>query len=142
MDASEFYRTLEAAVVDLAPEQKAAIYGRCAAACVKNTVMKEMRRQFEECGCSLDAQYERYGDTEFFHAEIVEPGHRYIVGYPRCLCPAVEAGIAASATHCECSRQSILYVLRHLLPGKEIEVTMLHTVLSRAENCRFAVTVK
>lgn len=41
-----------------------------------------MRRQFEECGCSLDAQYAKYGDTPYFHGEVVEPGHVYIVGYP------------------------------------------------------------
>lgn len=34
--------------------------------CVKNTVLLEMIRQFEECGCSLEEPYKRYGNTEFF----------------------------------------------------------------------------
>lgn len=64
------------------------------------------------------------------------------MGYPRCLCPQVEAGFVAAPTHCECSRQSILYVLETLLPGREIEVVTLETVLAGGTECRFRVTVK
>lgn len=64
------------------------------------------------------------------------------MGYPRCLCPQVEAGFVAAPTHCECSRQSILYVLETLLPGREIEVETLETVLAGGAECRFRVTVK
>lgn len=110
--------------------------------CVKDTVLKEMRRQFDECGGSLDAQYERYGDTEFFFANTIEPGHIYVIGYPRCVCPMVASGLVKSAQHCECSRQSILYVLHNLLPDKEIEVSIIGTALSGNGKCEFKVTVK
>ena len=63
------------------------------------------------------------------------------MGYPRCLCPQVEAGFTAAPTHCECSRQSILYVLEELLPGRKIEVETLMTVLGGGPECRFRVTV-
>lgn len=60
--------------------------------CVKNTVLPEMIRQFEECGCSLDEPYKRYGNTEFFFAEIIEERHVYEIGYPQCVCPEVLCG--------------------------------------------------
>ena len=62
-------------------------YREKAEKCIEFTALPEMRRQFEECGCSLDAQYAKYGDTPYFHGEVVEPGHVYIVGYPCCVCP-------------------------------------------------------
>lgn len=34
--------------------------------CVRDTVLPIQRQQFEECGHDLDAQYRKYGDTEFF----------------------------------------------------------------------------
>lgn len=141
MDEKEFFRNLEAGLSELPQAQRAIAFKGCAERCVNEYVLKEMRRQFEECGCSLDAQYSKYGSTEYFFARVIEPGHVYEMGYPRCFCPMVAAGFATSAVHCECSRQSILCVLRNLLPGKEIEAEILGTVLSGADKCTFRVTV-
>ena len=124
----EFCRTLEEAAA-------------CAEACVKGSVLEEQRRQFLECGGDLDRQYARYGRSAYFFADVVEPGRVYEMGYPRCLCPQVAAGFVETPAHCECSRQSILYVLRELLPGRRIRVETLRTVLSGGGECRFRVTV-
>ncbi len=64
----------------------------CAVDCVKDVVLTELRRQFEECGCDLDRQYNEIRTFEYFFADVIEPGRVYEVGYPRCLCPQVDAG--------------------------------------------------
>lgn len=117
-------------------------YRNKAVNCVKDAVMPELRRQFEECGCSLDEQFKRYGDREYFFAKILEPGRVYEMGYPQCVCPDVLAGKKHDASLCECSRQSILYVLGSFLPEKKIDVEILETVLGGAAKCRFRVTVE
>lgn len=66
----------------------------------------------------------------------------YEIGYPRCVCPDVLNGSVTDATHCECSRQSVLYILENLLPEKKIQVEILETVLSGGERCCFRVTVE
>lgn len=137
-----FYRMLEKSIGRLPAEVRARLYRPCAEACVRDGVLLELRRQFEECGCDLDRQYAKYGRTPFFFADVIEPGRVYEMGYPRCLCPQVEAGFVAAPTHCECSRQSILYVLETLLPGRVVEVETLETVLAGGSECRFRVTVK
>ena len=110
--------------------------------CVKNTVLPIQEKQFKECGCSLDEQYKKYGDTEGFFGKVIDPGHIYEVGYPKCVCPDVCSGKTADKTHCECSRQSILYILEHLLPDKRITVNTIETVLEGARMCRFYVVVE
>lgn len=125
-----FYRILEEGVAKLPADVRGALYRPCAVDCVKDDVLRELRRQFEECGRDLDRQYTKYGRSEYFFADIIEPGRVYEVGYPRCLCPQVDAGFVDSPAHCECSRQSILYVMEELLPGKDIRVEELETVLS------------
>ena len=137
-----FYQTLEEAIGQLPADVRARLYRPCAEACVRDGVLVELRRQFEECGCDLDRQYAKYGRTPFFFADVIEPGRVYEMGYPRCLCPQVETGFVAAPTHCECSRQSILYVLETLLPGRVVEVETLETVLAGGSECRFRVTVK
>lgn len=140
--ARDYYRLLEESAANLDPEACGALYRPCAVNCVKRFALPELRRQFEECGRDLDRQYARYGRSEYFFADIVEPGRVYEIGYPRCLCPMVEAGFVKAPVHCECSRQSILYVYRELIPGKSVRVETLRTVLSGASECRFRVTVE
>ena len=84
--------------------------------CVRETVLPVQASHFRECGCDLDAQYRKYGDTESFFAKVLQPGRLYEVGYPKCVCPEVLRGETADAAHCECSRQSVLYILEQLLP--------------------------
>ena len=66
----------------------------------------------------------------------------YEVGYPKCVCPEVLGGETADAAHCECSRQSVLYILEQLLPERHITVRTVETVLGGGTCCRFAVTVE
>ena len=143
MDAfnQAFYRTLERGIEALPQDVREELYRPCAVNCVQSFVLKEQQRQFAECGGDLDRQYEKYGRSEYFFADIVERGHIYEIGYPRCLCPMAGAGFAVSPVHCECSLQSIRYVLHTLLPDREIHVEKLHTVLSGADECRFRVTI-
>ena len=108
----------------------------------QDVVLAELRRQFEECGCDLDKQYAKYNRSEYFFADIVEPGRVYEIGYPRCLCPQVDAGFVVAPTHCECSRQSILFVYEELIPDKTVRVETLGTVLEGASECRFRVVIE
>ena len=110
--------------------------------CVKDTVLPLQKGQFEECGCSLDEQYKKYGNTESFFGKVIESGHVYEIGYPKCVCSEVLCGKVSSAKHCECSRQSVLYILEQLLPDKTITVKTIETVLGGAKKCRFRVTIE
>ena len=138
----DFVREMERGVAALPAEQRGEVYRPCAVNCVKDRVYTELKRQFDECGGDLDAQYTKYGRSEYFFADIVEKGHVYELGYPRCLCPLIAAGCSLDAGHCECSRQSILYVLKRLLPDKQIRVEPLTTVLDGGKECRFRATVE
>lgn len=140
----DFYKALESGIDALPEEQRSMLYRPCAENCVKKFVLDMQKQQFEECGKSLDAQYEKYGRSPYFFADIIEKGHVYEIGYPvtSCLCPMVMSKIAASKSHCECSRQSMLCVLKTLLPEKKITVELMHSVLTGAKECRFHVTVE
>ncbi len=139
--AKGFLETLERGMDGLPQEQREGLYRGCAEYCAKGYVLPEQQRRLAECGGDLDRMFEKYARTEFFFMDIIERGHVYEMGYPRCLCPLVECGQMSLTAHCECSRQSILFVLESLLPNRRIAVETLHTVLGGAEECRFRVTV-
>lgn len=140
--AKLYFQAIEDNLSQLPVEEQAKVYRPCAINCVKGAVLQELRRQFEECQCNLDLQYTKYARSEYFFVDIIKKGHIYEMGYPRCFCPLVESGFVKSPVHCECSRQSILYVLQELVPDKKIEVETLGTVLSGAGRCCFRVIVE
>lgn len=117
-------------------------YRTRAVKCVKPYVLPEIIRQYEECGGSLDEQYRRYGDTEDFFAKIIEEGHIYEIGYPKCLCTRPQSEKDADPNFCECSRQSILYVFEQTMPDKKVTVETIETVLTGGSKCRFRVVVE
>ena len=140
----DFFHALESSSEKLPQAAREELYRPCAEGCVKRFVLAEQQRQFDECGKNLDLQYEKYGKTPYFFADIIEKGHIYEIGYPtsQCLCPMVSSGMAQSPVHCECSRQSMLFVLKTLLPEKEIKAELMHSVLTGEKECRFRVVVE
>ena len=80
-----FYRILEEGVAKLPADVRGALYRPCAVDCVKDDVLRELRRQFEECGRDLDRQYTKYGRSEYFFADIIEDEHlcQYAKGIDR-----------------------------------------------------------
>ncbi len=140
-DTIQYVRLLEESIATLPVEEQGKLYRACAKDCVTKYVLAEQKRLFEACHYDMDEMYSM-PDTEFFFGRIIEPGHIYEMGYPRCLCYMVDAGISNAPVHCECSRQSILYVLHELLPERCIQVETIETVLAGADKCRFRITIE
>ncbi|NLG04159.1 MAG: hypothetical protein GX567_10075 [Clostridia bacterium] len=109
--------------------------------CVKDTALPVQMQWFKDCDYNLDQYCCKYGETEFFFAKIIEQGHVYEMGYPKCVCPEALSG-EKEASFCECSRQGMIYVLENMMPEKHIEVETIETVLSGASKCRFKIVVE
>ena len=58
-------------------------YREKAVRCVRETVLPVQAAQFRACGCDLDAQYRKYGDTESFFAKVLQPGTDFTAGEKR-----------------------------------------------------------
>ncbi|MDD2960174.1 MAG: hypothetical protein PHR92_16955 [Lachnospiraceae bacterium] len=109
--------------------------------CVKDTALPVQLQWFQECDCDLEKYCRKYGETEYFFAKSIEQGHIYEMGYPKCVCPEALSG-EKEASFCECSRQGMIYVLENMMPGKNIRVEIIETVLSGAQKCRFKVVIE
>lgn len=106
---------------------------------VKGTILPMQRKQFEECGCCLDETGIQNGCPQ---RQLKKDAFMKLVTLRVFVCPDVASGKVKDASHCECSRQSVLYVVGNLLPDKNISVEIIETVLGGAEKCRFKVTVE
>ena len=113
-----------------------------AVACVKDGVLPAQLELYRSCGSDLDGVYGEAMNGNGYFGKVIEPGCVYELGYEKCTCPMVLSGQVADPDQCNCSRQSILYILGRLEPGSDFEVEIIETVLRGAEHCRFRITKK
>ncbi len=111
-----------------------------AVACVKDHVLPAQIELYQSCDGNLDKVYGEAMNGNGYFGKVIEPGHIYELGYDTCTCPKVRSGRVTNPEQCECSRQSILYILSCLEPYSKFEVEILETVLRGAEHCRFRIT--
>lgn len=110
-----------------------------AVACVKDKVLPAQKEMYERAGKDLDVVYGSLIDNDMYFGSVIEPKHVYELGYHRCTCPIVLDGTCTSPEHCECTRQSILFVLNELEPGRNFQVEILSTILRGGSICRFKI---
>ncbi len=113
-----------------------------AVTCVKDHVLPAQLELYRSCGGDLDRAYGKAMNGNGYFGKVIETGRVYELGYKRCTCPKVLSGQIADPDLCNCSRQSILYILGCLEPGSDFEVEIMETVLRGAEHCRFRITKK
>lgn len=117
-------------------------YYEQAVECVKDYVLPIQRDLYEKSGRDFDVVYGTYMNNEMYSGKVIEPGHVYELGYHTCTCPKVLSGEISCEAHCECTRQSILYILHELESNASFEVEILETVLRGSNKCRFRITVE
>ncbi len=115
-------------------------YYEQAVACVKDSVFPAQMELYQSCNGDLDRIYGGAINGNGYFGIVIESGHIYELGYEKCTCQKVLSGQITDPNHCNCTRQSILYILSHLEPKSKFEVEILETVLNGAEHCRFRIT--
>ncbi|MDD5919314.1 MAG: hypothetical protein PUD73_09540 [bacterium] len=117
-------------------------YYEQAVACVKDSVLPAQRKLYEKYGANLDLVYGEAMNDDFYTGKVIEARHVYELGYHSCTCQKVLSGQISNPEQCECSKQSILYVLSQLEPDSSFEVEILETVLRGSKHCKFRITKK
>lgn len=110
-----------------------------AVACVTDYVLPAQIKLYQSYDGNLDRVYGEAMNGNGYFRKVIESGHVYELGYEKCTCPRVLFGQVTDPEHCECSRQSILYILSCLEPDSNFEVDILETVFHGAEHCRFRI---
>ncbi len=139
--ARNYFDDIEKQISLLPKNQQGVIFKRCAASCVTKYVLPALKSRCEKCGSNLDLFFSEQDNSEYSFQRVIEKGRVYEMGYPRCLCFMHDMGFAKSKIHCECSRQSIIFVMNELFPDNDFAVETIGTVLGGADKCTFKITV-
>ena len=110
-------------------------YKQCAVHCVGGETLQQYQKQFDACRHDFDLLFSSDTGDKDFYRRIIDPGHMYETGYPRCICRKNADG----HDPCECSRQALIYLYSQLLHDREVIVEPIQTVRMGAESCRFRI---
>ena len=106
-------------MLDLKTAQK---YYDQAVACVKDYVLPAQIKLYQFCDGNLDRVYGEAMNGDGYFGKVIESGLAYELGYEKCTCLKVLSGKVNDPEQCECSRQSILYILSCLEPDSKVNM--------------------
>ena len=108
--------------------------------CVKDHVLQIHKQIYAKYNGDFDRIYTEGYNSKSYTGRVIEPGKIYELSYLECTCPKVKCGLRNHPQQCECSRQSILYILSQLEPDSQFDVRIENTILRGSDRCTFRIT--
>ena len=108
--------------------------------CVKGNVLQMHKQIYTEYNGDFDRIYTKAYNNASYRGKVIEPGKEYQLSYLECSCPKVKSGLRSNPEQCECSRQSILFILSQLEPESQFDVRIENTILRGSDRCTFRIT--
>ena len=108
--------------------------------CVKDHVLQIHKQIYAKYEGDFDRIYTEGYNSKSYTGRVIEPGKIYELSYLECTCPKVKCGLRNHPQQCECSRQSILYILSQLEPDSQFDVRIENTILRGSDRCTFRIT--
>ena len=108
--------------------------------CVKDHVLPLHKQIYAKYDGNFDRIYSEGYNNKSYQGRVIEPGKVYELSYSECSCPKVKCGLRSNPEQCECSRQSILYILAQLEPDSQFDVRIENTILRGGDRCTFRIT--
>ena len=105
--------------------------------CVKDSVLPMHKQIYDKYNGDFDRIYTEAYNNDSYTGEVIVPGEIYELSYLECSCPKVNCGLRSCPEQCECSRQSILYILSQLEPDSIFDVQIVNTILRGGDRCTF-----
>ena len=115
-------------------------YRKEAIECVKDCVLSIHQQIYAKYDGDFDRIYSEGYNSKSYQGSVIEPGKVYELSYLECSCPKVKCGLRSNPEQCECSRQSILFILSQLEPDSQFDVQIVNTILRGGERCTFRIT--
>ena len=107
--------------------------------CVKDYVLQVHKQIYAKYNGDFDRIYTEGYISKSYQGRVIEPGKVYELSYLECSCPKVKCGLRSNPEQCECSRQSILFILSQLEPDSRFDVRIETTILRGGERCTFRI---
>ena len=139
MELSDWFKGFEKGIARLSSEQREAFFSECGKNCVQSGTLQVYKTLYEDAHGDLDIFFLKANELPGVRCEIAEKGTVYHLYFTECTCDLSRSGYVRTPLLCECSRQSILYVLHSLWKGKRFQVTLCNSILRGSDDCKIRI---
>ena len=126
MELSDWFKGFENGIVELPEAQRETFFRECGKNCVQCGTLQIYKDLYEQAAGDLD---------QFFAKANELPGVRC----ETCTCGLYKQGYVSTPLLCECSRQSILYVLQLLWKNRKFNVAICGSILRGNPECKMRI---
>lgn len=94
---------------------------------------------YDKANGDLDTFFQEADKLPGVKSEKIEKGSLYHLYFMKCTCVLHQNNYVSTPLLCECSKQSILYVLNSLWKDKTFQVTICGSILRGSQYCKMRI---
>ena len=114
MELADWFKGFEKGIAKLTAEQREQFFSECGKHCVQCGTLQIYKDLYEQAAGDLDQFFAKANELPGVRCEMIEKGSVYNLYFLECTCGLHKQGYVSTPLLCECSKQSILYVLHSL----------------------------
>lgn len=139
MELSNWFKGFEDGIAKLSEEQRETFFRECGRNCVQCGTLQVYKDLFEQAAGDLDRFFAIADEQPGVRCETVEKDAVYNLYFLECTCELHKRGYVSTPLLCECSRQSIIYVLQSLWKDRTFQVTICESILRGSLHCKMRI---
>lgn len=139
MDLADWFKGFEKGIAKLAAEQREQFFSECGKHCVQCGTLQVYKDLYEQAKGNMDDFFSKANELPGVRCETIEKGSVYNLYFLECTCGLHNQGYVSTPMLCECSRQSILYVLHSLWKDRTFRVTICESILQGGQHCKMQI---
>lgn len=139
MELSNWFKGFEDGIAKLSEEQRETFFRECGRNCVQCGTLQVYKDLYEQAAGDLDRFFAIADEQPGVRCETVEKDAVYNLYFLECTCELHKRGYVSTPLLCECSRQSILYVLQSLWKDRTFQVTICESILRGSQHCKIQI---
>lgn len=138
----EWFSWFEKGMDQIDQKEKEKFFSICGRHCAETGIVKLYKDTYDQTCGNFDLFINKYiNKMKYVGGKVISPGKIYEITFPDCYCELYNKGYVQTDVICECSRQSILHILRTFNNELEYEVERISSVLNGDKECCFRVTI-
>ena len=136
-----WFASLEKGLDKLDINECSCLFSECAKTCSEYVINNMYRELLDECEGDPDKFFVSINQRDNVEGNVIEPGKVYEMIFKKCECPVHTDANVSSPRLCTCSKESMIYLIRALLPDRKFKLEQISTILDGSNECRYLITI-